>query len=68
MTLAELALRYVLSLEDLTSILIGIDSVDQMRENLALFAKGPLPPDLMRAVVANALSLPDAILDPWRWE
>jgi len=65
--LAELALRYVLGLGDLTSILVGVDSVDQMRENLALFAKGPLPPDLMKAVVAAAPSLSDTILDPWRW-
>ncbi len=65
--LAELALRYVLGLGDLTSILVGVESVDQMRENLALFAKGPLPPDLMQAVVATASSLSDAILDPWRW-
>jgi aryl-alcohol dehydrogenase-like predicted oxidoreductase len=65
--LAELALRYVLGLGDLSSILVGVDSVDQMRENLALFAKGPLPPDLMRAVVADAPSLSNRILDPWNW-
>jgi len=65
--LAELALRYVLGLEDLTSILVGVESVGQMRENLALFAKGPLPPDLMQAVVASVPSLPDVILDPWHW-
>jgi len=65
--LAELALRYVLGLGDLTSILVGVDSVAQMRENLALFAKGPLPPDLMRAVMESVPSLSDAILDPWRW-
>jgi aryl-alcohol dehydrogenase-like predicted oxidoreductase len=58
--LAELALRYVLGLRDPTSILVGVDSVDQMRANLALFAKGPLPPDLMRAVVATAPVLSDA--------
>lgn len=61
-------MRYVLGLGDLTSILIGVDSVDQMRENLALFAKGLLPPELMQAVVATDPVLSDAILDPWRWE
>lgn len=65
--LAELALRYVLGLSDLTSILIGVESLDQMRETLVLFAKGPLPPDLMQAVLASVPSLPDAILDPMRW-
>jgi len=65
--LAELALRHVLGLGDLTSILVGVESLDQMRDNLALFAKGPLPPDLMRAMIASVPSLPDAILDPWRW-
>lgn len=67
-TLAELALRYVNGLGDLTSILIGVDSVDQMVANLALFAKGPLPPELMQAVGATDPALSDAILDPWRWE
>jgi aryl-alcohol dehydrogenase-like predicted oxidoreductase len=65
--LAELALRYVLNLGELTSILVGVESLDQMRENLALFAKGPLPPDLRHAVASIQLFLPDAVLDPWRW-
>lgn len=57
-----------LGLGDLTSILVGVESVDQMRENLTLFAKRPLPQDLMLTVVSTSPSLSDAILDPWRWK
>jgi len=63
----ELALRYAIGLRDLTSILVGVESLDQMRKNLDIFAKGPLPADLMQAVVASVPSLPDAILDPRFW-
>ena len=67
MPLAELALRFALGRQELDSVLVGVDSVAQMRENLALFAKGPLPLDLAREVDAAGPPLPDAILDPWRW-
>jgi aryl-alcohol dehydrogenase-like predicted oxidoreductase len=67
MPIAELALRFALGRQEIDAVLVGVDSVAQMRENLALFAKGPLPPDLASEVEAAVPLLPDAILDPWRW-
>ena len=67
MPIAELALRFALGWQEIDAVLVGVDSVAQMRENLALFAKGPLPPDLASEVEAAVPLLPDAILDPWRW-
>ena len=67
-SVAELAIRYTFGLGDLTSVLVGVESVDQMRENLCLHEKGPLPADLMRAVASAVPSLPDAVIDPWRWK
>lgn len=67
MPLAELALRFLLGRTELDAVLVGVDSAAQMRENLALFAKGPLPADLAREVDAAVPPLPDTILDPWRW-
>ena len=64
---AELALRYVLSIEGVTSVLVGVDSSRQMEENLRLFEKGPLGPDLMADVIEAVPDLSDDILMPDRW-
>ncbi len=64
---AELAARYVLSVPEVTCVLVGVDSVDQMRENLELFARGPLDSDLFDAVSRAVPDLPDSILNPRNW-
>lgn len=67
MTLAELAVRYVLSLGGLTALLLGVETVEQMRANLALVAQGPLEPALQAAVHDTVPLLPDDILMPNLW-
>lgn len=67
MSLAELAVRYVLGVEGLTCALVGVDSLEQMQQNLALFAKGPLESTLQRAIEASVPDLPDSILKPNLW-
>jgi aryl-alcohol dehydrogenase-like predicted oxidoreductase len=65
--LDALAVRYVLGLPGLTSLLLGVETVEQMRANLALMAQGPLEPALMQAVQAAVPSLPDDLLMPNLW-
>ncbi len=67
MELAELALRYVLGTQGVTSVLVGVDTVGQMRENIALFDKGPLPDDLQEAVRKAVPPLPESLLNPANW-
>ena len=43
MTLAELALRYMLARDGVTCVLVGVETVAQVRENLACFAAAPCP-------------------------
>ncbi|MFH0796160.1 MAG: aldo/keto reductase [Candidatus Omnitrophota bacterium] len=66
-SLAELALRYVLGISGLTSVVIGVDSLNQMRQNLAIFAKGPLESALMKRISNAVPALPDTILMPNKW-
>lgn len=66
-TLAELAARYALTIDGSTCALVGVDSVEQLRDNIALFSKGPLPEDLMTAVAEAIPNLPESILMPNRW-
>lgn len=67
MSVSELAVRYVLGISRITSAVVGVDSVDQMRENIALFNKGPLPEDLFAAVTEAVPDLPESILFPGKW-
>jgi aryl-alcohol dehydrogenase-like predicted oxidoreductase len=67
MTMTELAVRYVLGLEGVACGLTGVETVAQMRENIALFSKGPLPSDMMQAVDAAVPSIPDNIVMPYTW-
>lgn len=66
-SLAELAIRYLLGIPGITSLVVGVDTVDQMRENAALFSKGPLTPDLQLAVTQAVPDLPGSILAPTNW-
>lgn len=46
MTRLEFVLRFTLSHPDLSSTIVGTSSIDHLRSNLAIAAKGPLPADL----------------------
>jgi aryl-alcohol dehydrogenase-like predicted oxidoreductase len=65
--LAELAGRYMLSLPGITCLVVGVETVQQMRENVALFDRGPLDPALCSRIEAAVPDLPDAILFPGNW-
>ena len=68
LSLAELAARYMLSQEGVTCVLAGVETVAQVRENLAIFARGPLAPDLRAAIDAAVPDLPTSLLTPRLWE
>jgi aryl-alcohol dehydrogenase-like predicted oxidoreductase len=66
-SLAELAVRYVLALEGVTCGVVGVETVEQVKQNVAIFNKGPLDAGMMKAVVAAVPDLPDTILMPNKW-
>jgi aryl-alcohol dehydrogenase-like predicted oxidoreductase len=65
--LAELAVRYLLGVDGITCLVVGAESVEQIRENARLVSKGPLDPALTRAVSEAVPDLPESILFPRRW-
>jgi aryl-alcohol dehydrogenase-like predicted oxidoreductase len=67
MSLAELALRYMLAQEGVTCVLTGVETEAQIRENLALFSHGPLETDVIAAVNALEADLSETILTPSLW-
>ncbi len=67
MSMAELALRFALSTPEVTSVLVGVDNVKQMRGNLAIAAEGPLSAELLERIDRTVPLLPEEILNPVHW-
>jgi len=64
MSLPEFAVRYVLSVDGLTCGVVGIDSVEQMRQNVEMFLQGPLDPALLNTIAEVTVGLPEKIIRP----
>jgi aryl-alcohol dehydrogenase-like predicted oxidoreductase len=67
MSLPELAVRFVLGLPGVTSLVMGVETAAQLQENLGLLARGPLDADLMAAVEAATPDLPESVITPALW-
>jgi len=67
LTMAELAARYVLSIDGMTCAVVGVETVEQMRENIRLFSKGPLDRVLVQAIADSVPELPESVLNPRKW-
>src|SRR5246127_3372084 len=50
MSMAEMALRFVLSHPAVSTQIVGMRKLDHVRENIAFSDKGPLSPDLLQAL------------------
>ena len=66
-TMAELCMRYVLSNPAISSVLTGVDTVEQVQENLRLAALGPLPADVLGRVRECVPDLPESLVRPALW-
>lgn len=67
LTVAELAVRYVLGLPGDIRVVLGSETVEQVRENVRLAVDGPLPPEVHARVRAGVPRLPAEILTPGLW-
>lgn len=65
--MGELAIRYLLSIDGVTSVLIGVETLEQLRENLAFFAAGPLPSDVFGALERLSLAPAEQEITPRLW-
>ena len=66
MTLKEMALRFQLN-QRITSLIIGIESLEQLKEDLLYFNKGPLPEDLFKTVSQTYEHLDPLLITPSLW-
>lgn len=63
----ELCMRYVLCNSAITSILTGVDSSEQLKQNIELFNKGPLSGDLLNKVRKIIPVFSEKIIRPIFW-
>lgn len=62
---AELALRFVTSLDGVHTAIVGTSSMAHLRENLSALARGPLPPETVQAVRRAFTDARDQVNDAW---
>jgi aryl-alcohol dehydrogenase-like predicted oxidoreductase len=58
MPLSELGIRFILSNSDVSSVLTGVRSVEELEENIRTVEAGPLPPSVLREIDAIAAMVP----------
>jgi aryl-alcohol dehydrogenase-like predicted oxidoreductase len=66
MSVIELVFRYALSFEGINSVIIGVDTIGQLRQNIEIVLKGGLPPSLVEAITGLGTA-PEYIIDPREW-
>jgi aryl-alcohol dehydrogenase-like predicted oxidoreductase len=63
----ELAFRYVFSTSTVHTTVLGVDSTQQFRENLALAERPALPGDVVRRVQQAFADVPETVVNPALW-
>lgn len=64
----EFYLRYMLSVPGIDKIVIGVDSLAQLQDNMAVAARGPLPDAVCAEIRRHQRVLPDALICPSCWK
>lgn len=67
MTLAELAIRYMGSQDGVTCVVVGCETIEQVRANVAMFNGGSLDAGFVREIEAAVPDLPANIISPGLW-
>ncbi len=66
LSIEELALRYALSINEISSVLIGVDNAAQLQKNIAIARKVPLSKDII-SKIEQLGSAPEKIINPRLW-
>jgi hypothetical protein len=62
-----MALRYALGLDFADSLIVGAETIEQLRANLDIAEKGALPADLLDAIEEATRNVSDFVLTPACW-
>lgn len=66
LSLRELAIKWIMSLEDLDGVVLGVDNPDHLVELIKIYNSGKLSPNILERI-ENTEILDSSILDPRNW-
>jgi aryl-alcohol dehydrogenase-like predicted oxidoreductase len=67
LSIRDLALLYIRDVPGVDKIIIGAETVDQLRENVEAFQKRSLPTHVIQEIGKVFEKIPEAIINPSRW-
>lgn len=67
LTLPELLLRAMLGRAEISSVVVGMENLTQLRNNLHIFQSPPLPAEIREEIRVYSPSLPSWLIDPPQW-
>ncbi len=68
MDVKELVLRYVFSINEVTSTIVGVDSPEQFEENISFYKKGSLEKEIITKIELAFKDIPESIVNPVFWK
>lgn len=66
LTVQQLALLFVRDLQEITSLIIGVDTISQLRQNIKLLSMPPLPTNVNEEIL-EIKTLSEKLLNPSNW-
>lgn len=66
-SMAEMALGFMRDTEGITSLVMGADTPDQLRESVALLEGRALPEELMKEIIKLSENINPRLVQPWTW-
>lgn len=67
MSIAQMAMRYALGIPGVTCLVVGVDTAEQLRQNLDVCGRGALPQSLQQRIDHEVPALDEQILNPSLW-
>lgn len=67
LTMQELLLRFVMSSEQINSIVFGVDTLGQLEDDVEIFQKGSLPVEIVNQIRETFNQMDESIIIPSLW-
>ncbi len=67
LSVAQLAFSYVRDMEEITSMVFGADTVEQVQQNIQWLQGKPLKPSTRQVIEHEFQNLPESIITPGLW-
>ncbi len=68
LAMPEICLRFVISNPRISSVLVGVDNIEQLKQNLAIIEQGPLPDGLYHQILTMVPDFEEKIIRPGLWQ